>query len=254
MKYYDALLKMGLFSKEDINQLVGNVNTAKTLLKTYIYNGYIERIRHNYYAVRSLETKQPIPNRYAIGSGINSGAYISHHSAFEYHGFSNQVYSVIYVSSNTKFEEFEYDDIKYKYIPSKIDKGIISPTSLVRVTDVERTIIDSIKYFDRIGGLEELLRCLSMVTYVDEIKLLAYLSCYDNQCLYQKTGYILSHFASSMKISSAFFDECKKHIKKSIRYLFEDIRQENPVFYSDWQLYAPRNLMGLVDEGGEELV
>ena len=36
MKYYGSLLEMTLFSKQQVNQLVGNANTAKALLKSYI--------------------------------------------------------------------------------------------------------------------------------------------------------------------------------------------------------------------------
>ncbi|MDD3931489.1 MAG: hypothetical protein PHT04_04890, partial [Eubacteriales bacterium] len=61
MKYYSELLKLGLFTKEDINQLAGNQDTAKSILRSALHNGYIERLRHNYYAVKSLETGQAIP-------------------------------------------------------------------------------------------------------------------------------------------------------------------------------------------------
>ncbi len=49
-----------------------------------------------------------------------------------------------------------------------------------------------------IGGLEELLRCLSLVPLVNEDRLLAYLPLYNRQFLYQKTGYVLQHFKEIM--------------------------------------------------------
>ncbi len=253
MKYYNELLNLGLFSKEQINQLTGNADTAKTFLKSAMQGGYIERIRHNYYAVKSLETGRAIPNRFAIGSGINSSAYISHHTAFEYYGMANQVYGVVYVSSVAKFQDFSYDNVDYTYLPSKQDFGILTPASHIKVTDMERTILDNIKDFTKIGGLEELLRCLSMVTVIDEEKLLKYLNIYKSQFLYQKAGYILSCY-KSMKLSTAFFDFCKNQIGKSKRYLYDGIQHESPKYYSEWQLFAPVDLAKLIDEGGDAIV
>jgi len=253
VKYYGELLNLGLFSKEQINQLTGNPDTAKTFLKNAIQGGYIGRIRHNYYAVKSLETRRVIPNRFAIGSEINPSAYISHHTAFEYYGMANQVYGTVYVSSVAKFQDFSHDDVEYKYLSSKQNFGIVSPSSNIKVTDMERTILDNVKDFDKIGGLEELLRCLSMVTVVSEEKLLKYLAEYKSQFLYQKVGYILSHY-KNMKLSDVFFDSCKNKISKSKRYLYDGIQYESPKYYSEWQIFALADLMKLINEGGEAIV
>ena len=253
MKYYSEFLKLGLFTKEDINQLAGNQETAKSILRSAVHNGYIERIRHNYYAAKSLETGHAIVNRYAIGSEINSSSYISHHTAFEYYGMANQIYTTVYISSSMKFKNFIHDGVEYKYLPSKHSFGIIKPASHIKVTDIERTILDNIKDFTKIGGLEELLRCLSMVTVADEEKLLVYLAEYKNQFLYQKVGYILSHF-KNIKLSQAFFSLCKQMIGKSKRYFYDGIQFESPKYYSEWQLFAPGDLMNLLDEGGDAIV
>jgi predicted transcriptional regulator of viral defense system len=253
MKYYDDLLRMEIFSKREINALTGNPESAKTFLRSAEKSGQVEKIRHNYYAVKSLETGRVIPSRFVIACGVNVSAYISHHTAYEYYGMANQVFGTVYVSSVSAFQNFNHDGLEYKYLPSKLSFGVTSPTEHIRVTDMERTILDSIKDFLKIGGLEELLRCLSMVTIVDENKLLQYLTEYDNQFLYQKAGYILSHY-KNMKLSAAFFVSCKEKIGKSVRYLYDGIQYESPQYYPDWQLHAPADLLKLIDEGGDAIV
>ena len=252
MKYYDALIRLEVFSKEEINRLTGNPDSAKTFLRSAVNNGQAEKIRHNYYAVKSLETGKAIPSRFVIGSGINESAYLSHHTAFEYYGMANQVFETVYVSSTSKFRDFSHDGIGYKYLISKIDFGVVTPTKHVKVTDIERTILDNIKDFFKIGGLEELLRCLSMVTVVDETILLKYLAAYDNQFLYQKTGYMLSHF-KNIRLSDAFFNKCAENIGDSIRYLYDGIQYESPQYITKWQVFAPADLMKLIDEGGDAI-
>ena len=252
MKYYDALVRMEVFSKEEINRLTGNPNSAKTCLRNAVNNGQAEKLRHNYYAVKSLETGKAIPSRFVIGSGINESAYLSHHTAFEYYGMANQVFETVYVSSSSKFRNFSHDGIEYKYFISKMDFGVVTPTKNVRVTDIERTILDNIKDFLKIGGLEELLRCLSMVTVVDETILLKYLAAYDNQFLYQKTGYLLSHY-KNMRLSDTFFNECAEYIGGSVRYLYDGIQYESPQYNATWQVFVPVDLMKLIDKGGDAI-
>ena len=104
-----------------------------------------------------------VANRYQIACAISDTAYLSHHSAFEYYGFANQVYNEVYVSSETRFNSFEYDNITYKYVASRMAEGVVvakNTTLGVRITDIERTIIDSIHDLNKIAGLEELLNCL----------------------------------------------------------------------------------------------
>ena len=92
-----------------------------------------------------------------------------------------------------------------------------------------------------------------MVTYASENKLIKYLEIYNNQFLWQKTGYILSCYPN-MKLSDQFFETCKINSQKSVRYLYEELKFENPVFSNEWGLYIPKDIMKLLDEGGESLV
>lgn len=119
-------------------------------------------------------------------------------------------------------------------IESKLPDGV-KTIGKVRVTDLERKIVDIIKDFTKIGGLEELLLCLTMITYTDAEKLVRYLTLYNNQFLWQKTGYILSEFPN-MKLSPEFFDECKKHIEKSVRYFYPELKYEGSDYASEWSI------------------
>ncbi len=252
MEHYIKMLKMGCFSREDISKITGNLYTADSVLKSYKKKGLITSVRRNLYTAISLETGHPVCTPFEIASFVSADSYISHHSAFEYHGMANQVFADVYVSSGTKFNDFEFDGKTFVRVPSKISDGV-KTAGKVRVTDVERTIIDSIKDFNKIGGLEELLRCLAMVTFSSEEKLIKYLNAYDSQFLWQKAGYILSCFPN-MKLSENFFEECKKNSQKNIRYLYEELKYEEPIFLLEWGLYVPNDMMRMLYEGGESLV
>jgi predicted transcriptional regulator of viral defense system len=252
MKYYKELVELQCITRKDVERMTGNAETANSLLGNYQKKGYIESVKRNLYVAISMENGQAIPNRYRIASHIADGAYISHHSAFEYYGFANQIFYEVYVSGEKRFAPFEYDDVKYRHVPPRVNTGVELKTDGIRSTDIERTVLDSINDFEKIAGLEELLRCLELIPLINEEKLLEYLERYGKQFLYQKVGYILNHYKNELRLSDNFFDACERKVSKSIRYLYNGIQHEKNFFDNRWQLFVPLNLLRIISQGGEQ--
>lgn len=250
MKHYEKMAELGCFTRDEICSLVGNNAAAHSILYDYTQKGLIERVRRDLYVALDHKTKRPLANRYAIASHISDNSYITHHSAFEYYGCANQVYYEVYVSDSKPFTEFEYGSVTYKYVSPGIELGISLDKGLdIRTTDVERTILDAIKNFDKIGGLEELLNCLSLIGFVDEGKLLNYLSEYHQIFLYQKAGYILSHFSEQMNLRSIFFEICRNEITNTKRYLSSYLNKKELILDKDWNLFVPNDLLSIIGKG-----
>ena len=237
---------MGCFTRDDICNLTNNYNTAGTLLKSYLKKDYIMQIKRNLYVAINLADRQPVVSKFYIAGRITKSAYLSHHAAFEYYGCTNQVSYQVEVSSETEFSSFAFDSLHYMYIASRIQNGVATRTDGVRVTDIERTILDGIHDIGKVAGLEELLRCIELVPSVNEDNLLAYLASYNKQVLYQKTGYILRHFKDMFNLSEAFFDECRARIGKSTRYL---TGKGVGLYNREWRLVVPKDLGKLTNKG-----
>jgi predicted transcriptional regulator of viral defense system len=252
MKYYERLVELQCFSRADVERLTKNKYAADSMIKEYKRKGYIESVRRNLFVAISMETKRAVANRFRIASSIMYDNYVSHHSALEYYGFANQVFYEVYVSGEGRFANFEYDDLTFHYVASRIKLGVFQNEDGVCVTDIERTVLDSINDFEKIGGLEELLRCFKLIPYVDEDKLLLYLDAYDKQVLYQKAGYILEHFQKHLRLTDNFFVVCESKRKGSVRYLYHGIEHEQRTFNSRWNIVVPQDLMKIISEGGSE--
>lgn len=246
MKHYEKLLALGCFTKADLEEITGSEAAAKWLCREYQKKGYIERVKRNLYVAISLETQQPIASRYAIASHISDDAVVSYHSAFEFYGYANQVFYETHVTSESRFRDFDYDGVTYRRIAPRITTGI-AETNGVRVTTLERTVIDCINLFEKIGGLEELLRCIALIPALDESVLADCLGEYGSGFLYQKTGYILSTFADSLGISDKFFELCKANLPKGKSYLSGNT--QGFVWHNEWKLYAPKNLVNMINKG-----
>ena len=249
LKYYERMVNIGCFSRTELAEALHLCDaTTATLLQQYQKKGYIQRVRHDLYVVISIENKQPVLSRYGIGSRIFPDACISHHSAFEVYGYANQVFYEVYVMTNSRFKDFEYDGITYRRVAPK---GTVQKETVrgVRVAGIEQTVIDSINAVDKIGGLEELIRCLSLIPSLDEEKLLLALAEYKNGFLYQKTGFLLEQFRAELSLSDAFFGVCEGCISKSDRYLTKE--HAGFVYHPKWRLIAPKDINRIVNKGVE---
>ena len=199
MKHYEKLLELGCFSIKDLKQITGSEAAAKWICREYQKKGYIAHVKRDLYVAISLETQQPIVSRYVIASHISEDAVVSYHSAFEFYGYSNQVFYETHVTSESRFRDFEYDGVRYRRVAPRITGGITAMNG-TRVTTLERTVIDSINLFEKIGGLEELLRCLALIPALDESALMDCLAEYESGFLYQKRAISCQH----LQAASAF--------------------------------------------------
>ena len=246
MKYYAQMLEMGSFDRDAVIKLTGSDAAARSIIYDYLNNGYIERVRRDYYVAISLETRQPVLNRYQLASRMFTDAYLSHHSAFEAYGFANQTYYTTYVATDRKFDEFEYDGVFYHRVINRREAEIIEENGL-RLTSIEQTVVDSIKDYEKIAGLEEVVRCIELIPTLNENKLLDILERYNNTFLYQKCGYIFEELNLNVGLTDKFFAKCQKKVTGSKRYLIKN--HSDKVFNKKWCLIVPKNFRSLIDKG-----
>jgi predicted transcriptional regulator of viral defense system len=247
MKHYETLLKMGCFTWEELCVTLENPRTASKMIQSYLKKGYIQNVKRGLYVAVNLTNNEPVVSKFHIAGRITASAYVSHHAAFEFYGYANQVSYNVEVSSETRFNTFEFNGNTYSYLTSRIPAGITTVND-IRITDKERTVLDGINDFEKVMGLEELLRCIDMVSVLNEDKLLSYLAVFDKQALYQKTGYILEHYKDSLGLSTHFFKQCEGKIGKSKRY-FNKSGKVGQKYNARWRLVVPDNLTAITQKG-----
>ena len=208
----------------------------------------IMKVRKGLYVIVDV-SGEPMATKFEIASKITDDAFLCYHSALEFYGVANQVFNTVTVGSKSRFNPFTFLDIDYIRKLPKNDYGIeYIEQAGVRVTTLERTVIDCIDDIDACGGIDELLGALGQIRILDEKKLLGALDAYNCVLLYQKAGYILQHYQSKFGLSDAFFAECKQHLTKQVKYFLKDEYGEVE-YNSEWRLMAPKNL-GSRFEGG----
>ena len=249
MNLFFKLLGIPVFSMADVDKIYHNLNSARSAVQRLLKTGMIKKIRNDMYTCINGENGMSVANRFQIGSHINEGAYISHHTAMEYYGITDQVFYDVYVTSEKAFNTFEFEGYRYHRLAPAISQGVNKEelSGGVVVTDRERTVLDCIKDLNKVSGAEEVVSNLESVGKLREQKMLMYLEQYDNQFLYQKTGFLLLDSTDQHGLSEAFFEECKRRIGKSKRYLLGT--STGGVYISEWKLIVPRNIFEMKNGG-----
>ena len=99
---------------------------------------------------------------------------------------------------------------RYNYLHNPIPNGIVVPPSdyKIRVTNIERTVLDCIDRIDLCGGVEELIHSLTSVQYVDSHLLADYLKAYGKVALYKKAGYIFTLLKEFLQLPEEILSIC----------------------------------------------
>lgn len=245
MKHLEELTKLKIFTYNDVFKILKNKELTNTTLNNYLKKGLIIRIRHNLYSAISLESGECIADKFLIGSSITKTSFISHHSAFEFYGYYTQVYNSVKVSSISKFNSFEFHGNKYSLIKVKLD-SFIQNVRGVKVTTIERTIIDSIKDSSKYSDLEETLNCIKQIPYISIKDILKYLEEINSKMLYKKTGLILSLFKKQFNIPKSFFEKCHE-ISDSVKGYF-DKNKGTLTYNAEWKIFVYKDLENYINK------
>jgi predicted transcriptional regulator of viral defense system len=256
MKYYEDLLKQEVFTFEDAQAVIGSVEATKKTLQRYKKSGLVKHIQRELYYTVNLENRNTTANRYIIASKINKDAYLVCHSAFEIHGFANQVSFEAWVASEKRFKDFEFEGTRYRYAGKGINIGIIhyKLNSKIKVTDLERTVVDSLKNIEYAGGLHELDECLTICPMLDNHKLQNYLAKYDIQFLYKKAGYFLERYQKQLGVANDLLELCEQKSGRSLRYLGAEAQNGSGKLIKRWQLIVLSDLESRVSEESDLIV
>lgn len=236
------------FTKADIVENFKSDTQYKNWIISQVRAKKIVKVRNGLYVFVDV-SGYPLTTKFEIAAKIADDAFVCYHSALEYYGVANQVSNVVLVGSKKRFNDFSFDDVDYIRKPAHHDVQVVNiVNAAVRVTSLERTVVDCIDDVNEGGGTDEVLNAIDQIRVLDENKLLEVLKAYDSVLLYQKVGYVLEQFQDKFMLSVAFFDECKSHLTNQVKYFLQD-EYNDIAFVSEWKLMAPTNLKSRIYGG-----
>ncbi len=246
--YIKNLQKQRIWGLDYVAGMTGSLSSAKGLMHSYTNSHIVSSVRRDMYVANDLASERPLANKFEIASAVCDDSFVAYHSALEYHGLGHQVTYEVNVGSVVRFRNFTFDGLKYVCCPQRIMEGVLNPPfdSGVRVTDLERTIVDCTDRVDLADGWEELLNCLSSCSRGDPAKIFHYAGLYDKLVLYRKLGLICEIFADNWEVTPEQLEAFRQAGGSSVMS-FTD-RQDSNVFVNSWRMYVPEGLTAYLNK------
>jgi len=108
----------------------------------------------------------------------------------------------------------------------------------VRVTSLERTLVDVLDRPELGGGWEEIWRSLESVEFFDLDKVVEYALLLDNATTIAKVGYFLDQHRETLMVEDAHLEPLRKRRPKRPHYM-ERSRRSRGRSVAEWNLVVP---------------
>jgi predicted transcriptional regulator of viral defense system len=255
IELYRKFRDQGVFRKE---QVIAN----HPGLDRNAINTMIERAKRETKVVKSIDGRRGIyfivepgqdygkalvdPNK--VAANIAPGATICYASALAFLGKSHSSRTVYYVSSENRFRSLIYQGVRYQYValprPKLYVEHVPYKGSMVRVTILERTLIDCLRNIKYAGGFEQLYRSFEGVPYINSKTLAECLKQFSSPRTTARVAFFLELFKAHWGIEDPFFKRLERNVPKTPDY-FLARESRGGRLIRRWNLIVPEDILTL---------
>lgn len=213
MKFKEYISKHHVFTVEDLLSKADSHAAARQQLKVATAAGTVERIRRGLYTSNAGGFSGEAVDPYEIVTALDPAAILSYHSALEAHGVAHNVSFECHFRTESARSPFTFRGIGY--IPYPNDKAIATQRvrgktfGSVLVTTREQTLFDCLKHPERAGGIEEAIRSISAMPYLD-VEQAAALALSDSASMAARVGWLLEARADAWRVPKDLVEQLRK--------------------------------------------
>lgn len=260
MRHRDFFRRHPVFTAEELSAHLASrgpvgPRTREALLSYYTRTGRLLRIRRGLYAVLppgSDPRSYPV-DPYLIAGKITADAVLSHHTALEYHGRAYTVWQhLVYTSSQpANTLTFRAQTFRGTRFPTALQRagtvhyGVMDTEQkgvTIRVTTLERTLVDVLHRPRLGGGWEEIWRSLESVEFFDIDEVVAYALLLNNATTCAKVGLFLEQHGDALMIDACHLGELRGRRPRQPHYLDRASRGAGRLV-PDWNLVVPDEVL-----------
>jgi predicted transcriptional regulator of viral defense system len=225
-------------------------NTSNSLLAKHVASGRLIRLRRGLYATIPLGVEPGLfsPDPYVIATRLREDAVVAFHSALAFHGRAYSMWQrVQYLTSSRvrlfRFRDYEFSAVQAPQVTRALPDfggGVLTRPhagSDVRVTSLERGLVDLLHSPEHGGGWEEIWRSLEMVEYFDLEAVLEYTRLMGSALTAARVGFFLEQHREEWMVEEKHLAELLRHAPSQPRYL--DSHRKSGKLVSRWNLVVP---------------
>lgn len=171
MKFTEYIRTHHVFTVEDLLAAADSRAAARQQLKDAVASGSVERVRRGLYASNSGRFEGAAVDPYEVVAALDAGAVLSYHSALEAHGVAHNLGFECRFRTAAARSPFSFRGVRY--VPHPPGEGAAvqgvrgRAFGSVLATTREQTLFDCLKHPEWAGGVEEAVRSLSAMPYLD---------------------------------------------------------------------------------------
>ena len=170
------------FKQFAISKGTANANTQKEMLAYHLKKQNIIRIRRGLFAsipisLRSTAESYSV-DPYLIAGRISKDAVLSYHTAFDFHGVSHSLFYQFTFMSQQNIRAFTFQQVRFIRLPfpktlikqNKTDAEVVTVDRQgldIKVTTIERTIVDALDCPEYAGGWEEIWQSVGHISILN---------------------------------------------------------------------------------------
>jgi predicted transcriptional regulator of viral defense system len=249
-----------VFTVEELDHFLsgegtGNPNTRKALLTYYRKQGRIIPVRRGLYAVVPYgfsPDSSPV-DLYLLASKMTKDAVLGYHTALEFHGKAYSIYNRLYYLSTqrslpVKFRSYE---IRRVSVPQPLKtKGneMFGVTRYrrsggeLRVSDLERTLVDVLDRPELSGSWEEIWRSLASIEFFDLEQVIDYVLLLENATTAAKVGFFLDQHKEDLMVEDKHLKPLKDLRPHQPHYLLRS-KRKHARWIKNWNLMVPDEII-----------
>ena len=256
MKHETFFRKNPVFTGEELKRHISALGeighrTRESLLNYHRNTGHVILIRRGLYAVIPVGAdpdSYPV-DPFLVAAKLTTDGVLSYHTALEVHGYAYSMrehltYSAARPVSPLKFRSHVFRGVKFPQALCRAGKenfGLITVDRAgqeVRVTCLERTLVDVLDRPDLSGSWEEIWRSLEGSEFFDLDQVVEYALLLGNATTIAKVGFYLEQHREALIVEESHLKPLHDHRPRQPHYLDSSNRRSGKLV-ANWNLVVP---------------
>ena len=231
-------------------------STIYNLLTYHQKKGRIRRIRRGIYCSipKGVDADSHLADPFLIASKLSPDVIIGYRTALYFFGKLHSIQNeFVYLSSKKEKNPFVYQGTLYRAVSiplalkrsNKNDFGVKTLDRLgqkIRITTLERTVVDILDRPYLCGSWEEIWLSLENIEYLNLTEVFDYALLLGNATTIAKLGFYLETHKDTLMVSDRYLDELRKYIPRIPHYIERDTNNPQSLI-SAWNLIIPSSLI-----------
>lgn len=256
MSTLDFFQQYPVFTREEFLSGSGvraGTRTADNLLLHHVTRGRIVQVRKGLYATvpRGVDAASAAIDPYLLASRLAPGAVVALHGALQLRGYSYSVWTRFHYMTRLRRLPFTFRGAHFVAVPAPRstqppgEVGVVEERhagGTVRVTTLERTLVDILRSPRLGGGWEEVWRSLEMVPFFDLDAVSTYTLALGSALTVARVGYFLEQHREQLMVEERHLAPLHARSPRQPRYF--DSRRSPGTLVAGWNLIVPHDVQG----------